>query len=191
MVNKELPEERLLDVIRGSGSIYVENKSFSLMLSRCGVIWQQLRRVFNSRSFAYLFSVLFVVFSVFLLKEILLPFQFDYNASGASGMVNTAGNIIDDTELDISRYLTEISKKDIFNQGRVLVTQSGSDTSVEDLMLLGIITVNPVQAIIKNKKTNATSFLGIGDTFGEITIINIQQGAVTVESRGKEVELRL
>jgi len=192
MQEQELPEEKLLKIIRNKdldNKIEVKTgKGIESIIS----LFTKASFLFRSRILLLLFSLFFVVFAVLLVREMIIPVDSTgYSNEDAQKQTNSdLKQESEDVKLDI--YLSEIEKKDIFNIGRM--TSSGASVeqvSLKNIVLVGVITEEPVQAIIKDKLSDSTSFLQTGEYFKGFLIKEIHEGVVILDSNGELFELRM
>lgn len=193
MYDKELPEEKLLKVIRKGTDKSVEfNKD--KRINRFVVLLHKLSFLFNAKVLLRLLLLSLFIVAIFLTKEFLISLDSSEYVQQA-----TLDDVLDSDEIFVSEqrvgldeYLAEIEKKDIFNVGPSKVVEASNDTvALQDISLLGVITEEPVQAIIKDKKNDNTFFLKVGDRFGLFLIKSIAEGVVEIELNGKLFELRM
>jgi len=92
-------------------------------------------------------------------------------------------------------YLAGLKSKQIFAAANAIDTSS-SPVSVgnaldliKDINLVGIISSEPPQAVIEDKKTQKTYYLSKGQSIGELKVENIQEGKVVLDYLGTKYEL--
>lgn len=96
-----------------------------------------------------------------------------------------------------SYYSNRISGKKIFGAGSYVPgeaaegTEAGGEEASANLALVGIIPGNSPQAIIEDKKTQKTYYLMKGQTTDDIVLEEIGSDKVTIEYRGKRINLFL
>jgi hypothetical protein len=86
-----------------------------------------------------------------------------------------------------------VRKKDIFNSAS-FKKENNSEPVVDGLKnfgLLGIISAEPKQAIIKDKTTEEIYYLKEGENLGELKVSRILGGKIVVEYRGERFEIYL
>lgn len=96
-----------------------------------------------------------------------------------------------------SYYEDIIKKRDLFKgivlpekKNRKTLSQTASEL-LANYSLKGILSENNPQAIIEDKKTKQTYFLGKGDSLGEFLIEEINEGKITLDLKGQKVEMSL
>lgn len=192
MRTNELPEEKLLGVIRNQQSFDASQNDL-FKRKRSLFLWtKRLRKLFSSRSLAFVLSFtsllmlvsLLVILSWDPLEEIARE-QNDYLVDASEALEEKLGIA------DLDLYTKLAKEKNIFK----LVDDSsalGSDNAdFADLVLLGVITEEPMQAIIKDVKTQNTHFLELGDSVSGMKISDISEGKVKIDYEGKIIELDL
>lgn len=103
---------------------------------------------------------------------------------------------------DFSKYISNFDKKDLFLNSNNLEERTRDDSSesssnidttdiVKDINLLGIVSGQKPQAVIEDKKTQKTYFLNQGDSFGQTRVLEIKEGKVVLDYKGKNFELFL
>lgn len=103
---------------------------------------------------------------------------------------------------DFSQYLSNFDKKDLFLNSNNLEERTRDDSSessgnidttdiIKDINLLGIVSGQNPQAVIEDKKTQKTYFLNQGDSFGQTRVLEIKEGKVVLDYKGKNFELFL
>lgn len=101
---------------------------------------------------------------------------------------------------DYSAFLAELGNREIFAYPQISeapVSEQGVDWQkvnkiVENLRLVGIISMEPKKAVIEDKSAGRTFNLQEGDEFLEnIKVDNIMKDSVTISCYGKSFELHL
>lgn len=104
------------------------------------------------------------------------------------------------TQKDYSAFLAEFGQRDIFAYPQIseaAVPAAGIDWQkvnkiVENLRLVGIISMEPKKAIIEDKSAGRTFYLKEEEEFLENTRLKkIMKGSVTIDCCGKSFELYL
>ena len=192
MKENELPEEKLLKVIRNKN---LEDKIDTKAGNNTGFLFKTLLKVsflFRAKILLAFFLILFVFFTILLVKEVFVATD---NNIYSLETTDIDDKIIleDDIETaNLAVYLDEIEQIDIFNIGRMKsIEKSEAKVALADIVLLGVITEEPIQAILKDKKTDSTSFLQVGERFGGLVVQEIYEGVVILESNGQIYELRM
>lgn len=143
--------------------------------------------------------IAFILGGIYLCYLLIYPlFTFKENtflqrvARGASGV---------SLELDIKKkpidfYRQEIAGRSIFNSGRESAAEQGPVSGVDpnvtkDINLVGIISEEPVQAIIEDAKTKKTYYVTKGQFIGELEVMDIQEGKIILNYNGQRYELYL
>ncbi|MCX5707993.1 MAG: hypothetical protein NTY14_03310 [Candidatus Omnitrophica bacterium] len=190
-------EEKLLEIIKkGADSAAQEGSAKkSKVLSLAGFV-KNFLSVRRLRSWlpkiitaGFVFSLVF--FLVVFVSAFIPP----------AGRVKPANQIQEDVEqtpdqpkpFPVEVFVSQISKKDIFNSA-AFKKDSSSDISVDgvrNIGLLGIISEDPKQAIIKDKRTEEVYYLKEGESLGEFKLVQILEGKVIIEYRGERFEIYL
>lgn len=96
-----------------------------------------------------------------------------------------------------SYYSNRISGKKIFGAGSYSPAEAsegadaGGEQAGDNLGLVGIIPGNSPQAIIEDKKSQKTYYLMKGQSISDITVEEIVSDKVTIEYRGKRMDMFL
>ena len=96
----------------------------------------------------------------------------------------------------LESYLAGLKSKQIFAAS---VSSDGSSAQpvavtstldlFKDITLVGIISSNPPQAVIEDKKTQKTYYLSRGQSIGDLKVDDIQEGKVVLDYSGTKYEL--
>lgn len=96
----------------------------------------------------------------------------------------------------LESYLSDVQNRQIFTV--LSVSQETEQPAivmnmdlVKDLSLVGIISGEPPQAIIEDKKAQKTYTLTAGQSFGEFRLESIEEGKVLATYQGQKFELYL
>lgn len=143
--------------------------------------------------FIFTISCLYLLFSFIypfvFLKKISLPQVAAQKESGAPESIKSE-------QKPYEFYLEGIKDKQIFATPAALQAanrpQSGVNVDLgKDISLVGIIAGDNPQAVVEDKKTQKSYYLGIGQFIGEYQVVDIQEGKVIVNYRGQNFELYL
>ncbi|HNV86002.1 MAG TPA: hypothetical protein PKL97_03435 [Candidatus Omnitrophota bacterium] len=69
--------------------------------------------------------------------------------------------------------------------------EAGILEKVKDLALIGIVKTGNMEAILKDKKTNRTTFVRVGQRIGELEVKQIKESSIILKSKDNETELFL
>ena len=197
MKDNNLPEEKLLTLIRKSDDLAAQG-----LIDKKSVLAGASRRVKRIREYfargEWLARVIIFSFilslAFFLLSWIsaYLPFnsRTETPADGRGSREMTVPKI---PVLPLESYLEEINKKDIFysSYSKKYDPRDISLDAVKNIALVGIIRDEPMQAVIKDKKSGDVFYLKKGERVGEFTLMDIQEGKVVIEYRGEMFEIYL
>lgn len=143
---------------------------------------------------------LIAILAVFLITDIVITNPQKRMASLLSGVVEKSSDVgykkegpAAQTE-DFSKYSGQISARKIFGPPPVQVTQETGKPASEifgNLNLVGIIAGAEPQAIIEDKKSQKTYYLNKGQSFDGITVEDILEDKVNLNSGGRRTTLVL
>ncbi len=111
----------------------------------------------------------------------------------------TAGPLASGPEVKpLESYLEGLTQRQIFRAVSVSDVVPVSTAAVtntldlfKDMTLIGIISSNPPQAVIEDKKTQKTYYLSVGQAIGDLTVDHIQEGKVILDYLGTKYEMYL
>ncbi|KPK97223.1 MAG: hypothetical protein AMJ95_10220 [Omnitrophica WOR_2 bacterium SM23_72] len=145
-------------------------------------------------------TTLFIVSFFFLLSAFLYPMlnlsrvklpevtKEEVKTSSASGL----------EVKPLESYLEGIQQRQIFRAATVSDVVPVSTVAVtntldlfKDMTLVGIISSDPPQAVIEDKKTQKTYYLTRGQAIGDLKVDDIQEGKVILDYLGTKYELYL
>lgn len=98
----------------------------------------------------------------------------------------------------LESYLEGVMQRQIFRAATVSDVVPVSTAAVtntldlfKDMTLIGIISSDPPQAVIEDKKTQKTYYLNVGQAIGDLKVDRIQEGKVILDYLGTKYELYL
>jgi hypothetical protein len=95
----------------------------------------------------------------------------------------------------LSEYKTIVNTRELFRpfvfQTQKTVQVQTIDDVTKDLMLVGVVSVGQKEAILKNRRTRNTYFVGEGGQLGELRIISIMDDRIDVSYKQERKELFL
>ncbi|MEW5822015.1 MAG: hypothetical protein AB1782_17610 [Cyanobacteriota bacterium] len=190
-------EDRLLRLIKNNKNITEDsNLSNQHLVKNNNLIKKfSLNLVAFNRFLTYILLVFIVLFLCNLIFT--KPRSIDF----AKQKSNSKNLVLEDKETpEFNYYLTSFNKN-IFsdtsstgeNYYRDINTIGDIDPAdiLKDINLLGIVSGEKPQAIIEDKKTQKTYFLNKGDSFGQVKVLEIKEGKVLLDYRGKNFDLFL
>ncbi len=210
MKESNLPEEKLLRLIRGQKESYDgERKSLSAGVGeRVTLLSEDSSRKpsLESISFSQIRWVLVVFFSLacfYLLYVLVAPIITEQVVKlpqpALVGQTKKAGDLnIDIQPFDF--YLKGVSGRQVFKSNSAMgnnpvTNQLLSDVNAADaaknITLIGIIQKDNPQAIIEDKKAQKTYYLTKGQSLGEFQVESIEAEKVIINYRGQRFELYL
>jgi hypothetical protein len=193
------PEEKLLEIIR-KGNDVSPHKSVSPERMAFLSIALSLRKIIKSIPFNTWLPAIIISLFVFSIVLLLLSFIFAFLPPGSKQL-----SLVQDKEMlvesatneilppSVEAYIEVIRKKDIFNSASFM-KDGKPDSAIDGLKniwLLGIITEEPKQAIIKDKTKEEIYYLKEGESLGEFKVSQILDGKIVVEYRGEGFEIHL
>lgn len=190
-------EDRLLRLIKNNKSITEDsNLSNQHLVKNNNLIKNfSLDLVAFNKFLTYILLVFIVLFLCNLIFT--KPQSIDF----AKQKSNPKSLVLESKEIpEFNYYLTSFNKNifsDTSNTGenyyRDINTIDDIDPAdiLKDINLLGIVSGEKPQAIIEDKKTQKTYFLNKGDSFGQVKVLEIKEGKVLLDYRGKNFDLFL
>lgn len=191
-MQKELPEEKLLNVIRKDQ--LASTASSSLAKKKHFLIFDLkfLKNIFSYKQLIALLVIASLGLSLFIFSLILWNPITELGSSETTRDFEVLSETISVSTLDeLDNYVKLATEKNIFKLVKESGIKGAVGTAVEELLLLGIVTEEPKQAIIKELSSGNTFFLEIGDNLSGMKIKDIQEGLVTLEIDGEISELYL
>jgi len=192
------PEEKLLEIIRKGNDVSPKKESpmnKSVLLS-----FSYFQKIIKSFSLKRWLPGIIISLFVFSLALLLLNVLFAFLPPGINRL-KPADNKEIESQLTanevrppaLETYIEQVRKKDIFNSAS-FKKENNSEPVVDGLKnfgLLGIISAEPKQAIIKDKTTEEIYYLKEGENLGELKVSRILGGKIVVEYRGERFEIYL
>ena len=188
-----LPEEKLLEIIRGASKNSASSASGILR-----AIGERFNLRFNPyRSMLYLrrlAAFLFFCSLVFLLQTIFAPkLPFLWGSAKARQQEEKAWPVNQRVYAlaPLGEYMQQIKTKGLFNSPQEAQDANAGIYALENISLLGIVLAEPRQAIIKDKKNGGLFYLKEGESLGALKITQIEEGKITVEIEDERYEVHL
>ena len=205
MEKKATPEEKLLRLIESPGKDIKDarpiRRGFRFNLSWIKKV--KLPKVsltpslFNLKTINRILAVLFLVITIYLIFDFVKgrPNLNQIYASGALGRRQDIKTSSGSQMANLSEYLTQINKRDIFHfvplkeEESVPTAKEAMISLVSNLKVVGIIWSKNPQAMIEDKQENKTLLLNQGDTIGQLKIKQILRDRVILVYEDQEMEL--
>ncbi|MFH0827369.1 MAG: hypothetical protein V1923_05780 [Candidatus Omnitrophota bacterium] len=199
------PEEKLLKLIRGEKK---PKKAQTLAAQEASLPKKTIPELTISsqqksaqpKSFPLrTFMTSFLIVSVFFLLSAFLYPVLDLSrvklpevTKGEARTPSTSGPDVKPLE----SYLEGVQQRQIFRAATVSDVVPVSSAAVtntldlfKDMTLVGVISSDPPQAVIEDKKTQRTYYLTRGQAIGDLKIDDIQEGKVILDYLGTKYEL--
>ncbi|MFH0790855.1 MAG: hypothetical protein V2A64_04405 [Candidatus Omnitrophota bacterium] len=207
MKNNISPEEKLLKLIRGQNKPNISNINTERNPARIPLDLKTSAKystslLFKIFSFRYIKKIIFAAFilsCIYFIACLIYPF---------TGLKKITLPILKPEKTNefklkpmdeirpLESYLSDVKSRRIFAS-----LSSPQETEkpavvintdfIKDLNLVGIISGEPPQAIIEDKKTQKTYTLTAGQSFGEFRLESIEEGKVLVTYQEQKFELYL
>ncbi len=180
-MNQPLPEERILDLIRQDSRASTAN------------VRGRLIRLF-SLARMYRLSVIMCVIAggCFISSWFADPAAL---FAGKSAVSATEWVPLSLGGVGVEDYLEDIAKRDILRHHEARQRAGGGELvyadSLKNMTLAGIVIDEPMQAVLKDESTGNVLYVTAGATFGDITVVSIEEGKVVLEYGGEKIELRM
>lgn len=181
-----LPEEKLLRLIRKE-----KKASLPQVSSRARFKFPSLKAkqiIIAAFIASSLYLILSLVYPLLVVKKNILP-----EVKPEAVIKPEAETIEEPKPYDF--YLKGIKEREIFGSSQIAVVTKPASTIntdlVKDISLVGIVSGEPPQAIIEDKKTQKTYYLTKGQFMGEMQVEDIQEGKIILNYRGERFELYL
>ena len=205
------PEERLLRLIRGRTKKDPDKKNLvatpvfqktKVRLSYLNPLKKLLKSKFkNILDFRYLnifLVLLLIIFFAYSAFNIVKPVRERLNNISETVTSDKEGQEIKINQpKDYGYYYRQFSKRDIFNAPSIADDANVSTTGVnlkealKNFRLVGIILDKQPQAVIEDKTTNTTYFLGKGESLNNLKVKEILESKVIIVYGSEEIELEL
>lgn len=198
-----LPEEKLLRLIRGQKQqIPVDKKSVTATSDSRPAIKYSIRAlIIKYSSFKYLQKTIWVTFAASCIY-LIISFIYPWVALKKIKLPEVTPEKINETTtgpgIEVKPYefyLEGLKNRQIF--GSVSTQETTKPASVvnvdlvKDINLVGIISGEPIQAVIEDKKTQKTYYVTKGQFIGEFQVEDIQEGKIILNYQGQRFELYL
>jgi len=204
---KETPEEKLLRLIETPTENIKDSKiikrgfRFDLAwIKKIGRIKERFKpSLFNLKNINRVLVVLSFIITAYLIFDFIKE-RPDINQIYSSDVLleerRQEARIASRTPaLNLSDYLSEIDKRDIFHfipvkkEEKILTAKEILISRISNLKLVGIIWGKSPQAMIENTAENKTLLLNQGDNIGELKIKQILRDRVILGYEDQEMEL--
>jgi type II secretory pathway component PulC len=191
------PEEKLLEIIRQGNTAFSQTQIGD---GKPRLSIAALKKIISSIPYKPYFPkavISIFIFSLFLFLLTaaygLLPFGRQIRFEQGHGIGLEFGKNFTQKVPEVEIYLQQIRKKDIFNSAssRKDAKSGVSVEGIKNIALLGIISEEPKQAIIKDKTTDVVYYLKESESTGEFKVFQVQDGKVIIEYRGERFEMQL
>jgi type II secretory pathway component PulC len=206
------PEEKLLRLIKGQkksggsgeikpaiSSILPSEKNLGLkpdLKSAAAATWQQYLEKVNIKivvltvfTISCIYLIATFIYPMIAPKTIVLP-----NVSSEKNQTETSTPENETKNFD---YYTKGTERQIFTNPAAQEAEKSAASAavsadiIKDVSLVGIISGDNPQAVIEDKKTQKTYYVGKGQSIGEIQVEEIQEGKVILNYKGQKFELYL
>ncbi|MCX7662037.1 MAG: hypothetical protein N2Z79_05095 [Candidatus Omnitrophica bacterium] len=193
-----LPEEKLLRLIRGDKKIKLGGeKSSPHNFISLSFILNKLNFKIKAQQIRSLLYILLFISSSYFFISLFWPLVFNPSVKKTPLFGNVSFEL--EAKFPPYEYYQEKINRDIFKpysyskeiSERSQKANLADVELIKDLTLLGIISGEPNQAIIEDKRNNKTYFLKEGEFLGELQVKSIKEGRVILEYRGREIDLFL
>ena len=206
MTNKNISaEEKLLRLIKGKSKKSAletqepRSPDRKLRPSRLSIPKINFRQIkFNKRILNYSLIILSIISSLFLVFQFTLPSQISVKKPPLKDKSEVEADISSTAKKPYAYFSKDINKRQLFGASFKLQEKSERIDNkqlkdvIKDISLVGIVSKQgKFVAIIEDKRVDKTYFLGEGDSLGELSIKQIEEGKVTLDYYGQEVDLYL
>lgn len=191
MADNQLPEEKLLKLIRGEKGPKEKPKEEKPAKA------SKKEEVLKKNVSMYIIGLLVILIggqSFYYLYESSLPLS-DISARAMVDIPRLDSPVIE--KKDFSYYRQTFTSRNIFKSLSMKTPEAPGKEQLTDgeilkkISLLGIVSGEEPQAIIEDKEGGQTHFLSPGDSFGVLKLEKIESGKVTINYDGVKVELSL
>ncbi|MFH0827571.1 MAG: hypothetical protein V1919_00215 [Candidatus Omnitrophota bacterium] len=193
MKENNLPEEKLLKLIRGKKNFFPANGKESGN-SAPNLSFSSIRRIL---------SITLALSCVYLLISFIYPVIFPRKVRIPDILRGKSTKIEADFNVEVMPYefyLKGISNRQVFKNSAVMAGNPGTSLplsdvnaidAVKDINLIGIVQKDNPQAIIEDKKTQKTYYVTKGQFAGEFQVEDIEAEKVILNYKGQRLELYL
>lgn len=203
------PEEKLLRLIRGthkhparpplpSGSTGGNSADSIRVASGSGKLPAPFNRFFSFANARNIITLLFIVSALYLIFTFIQPLitsPADEDGAVAPEALTEPVNEPTSNVKPFQSYIEAMGSRQIFSlaeSSQRSKPSAGVNVDIlKDINLVGVISGDPSQAIIEDKKQQKTYYLSKDQYIGEIRIEDIQEGKVILEHKGQRYELHL
>lgn len=207
------PEERLLKLIRSPKKQNIQDLSggkkpplapavLDLKPARKAPLLPSIQKYFSFIYFQKIITLVFIISGIFFIFSFISPrIGFKKNDLPSLAEEKITGPEIEFKKEEVRPYefyLEGVKGRQIFTSSSQPETQAATAASVQvnadlikDMNLVGIISGEPSQAIIEDKKVNKTYYVTKGDSIGEFQVEDIGEGRVTLNYHEHRYELYL
>lgn len=180
------PEEKLLRLIRGGKTGPSLKKDFNFLA------WLRSKLTVSSARKAA--AVLFFLSVIYLAVSFIYPLTGLKKINLPQPGQQKTGTPLKEEVKPLEFYAQAINQRQIF--GSALVGSSGqpivaAGEALKDISLVGVISGEPPQAVIEDKKAQRTYYAIKGQSVGEYQLEDIQDGKVILNYDGKKYELHI
>lgn len=196
----ELPEERLLNLIKSKGKAAAESRPAAAAAGR-QLDLSFIKRLVNLKTLKpkdiiYInrsLAAAAAVSLVYLIAVVFFPYKNYHNVTAPSISVKSSERPAEAALKEYSVYSQAIqSKKLFFPESVTNVADVGQSSGLsEQFNLVGIIAGDSPQAVIEDKKANKTYYLYKGASFNGTVVEDIGSGKVILDCKGERVSLVL
>lgn len=145
------------------------------------------------------FSIWGCVAAIILLPVFFISISRDFTAEFNQKISLGKGSLsVPSLELrrSLSDYLAVVSKRVLFRpEVKRRSVQKSNEPDIDDLsrdlQLVGFVSVDNKEAIVKNRRTRRSFFIKPGDSLGKLKVVDILEGKIIVEYKDESKELYL
>ncbi|MBU1863579.1 MAG: hypothetical protein KKH94_07960 [Candidatus Omnitrophica bacterium] len=123
--------------------------------------------------------LILIFFIIALMRSKGLFTKIDYTIQGENTPL-----VVYETLKNLADYKKEVSSRELFRpfifSQKKSVTIETIDDITKDLILVGVVSVDNKEAIVKNRRTMQTYFVSVGSRIGELTIVDITGNTIEV-----------
>ena len=199
------PEEKLLRLIR-AGEKEGKAKAVNAKPSQFSFNFDTLSTFFQKTQWFHPQNMLFLAF---FLSALFLAYTFLFSYTGTKESTESTKSTAAEEKTVVKEtlkepvakeaFLTQVSKRNVFESQGGAVEQGSSSTSskqttseaFKDLNLIAVIDEKNPQAVIENKKVQKIFYVRQGDSIDTFQIEKVANGRVTLSYRGEKYDLTL